>query len=88
MAQITQWLQAIHNCTSVKINKNEIGCRDDTMLKTVEMKSTEVQTLGAYIWPGVDALLRVREALRKRMRSRTCNGKYTEDYKSKSQLYG
>ena len=36
--------------------------------KTVEMKSTKVQTLGANIWPGVDALLRVREALRKRMR--------------------
>ena len=46
------------------------------------MKSTKVQTLGANIWPGAKELLRVREALRKRMRSRTCNGKYTEDYKS------
>ena len=36
-------------------------------------------------WTGrAKELLRVREALRKRMRSRTCNGKYTEDYKSKS----
>ena len=39
--------------------------------KTSIMKSTKVQTLGANIWPGVDAakeLLRVRKALRKRMR--------------------
>ena len=32
------------------------------------MKSTKVQTLGASIRPGVDALLRVREALKKRTR--------------------
>ena len=38
------------------------------MPKTVEMKSTKVQTLGANIWPGAKELLRVREALRKRMR--------------------
>ena len=42
------------------------------------------QTLDANIWRGAKELLRVREALRKRMSSRTCNGKYTEDYESKS----
>ena len=48
--------------TSVKIIKNEVGCRDDTVPKTVEIK---VQTLGANIWPGArghaKALLHVRE---------------------------
>ena len=44
---------------------------EDTQVVAGVMKSTKVQTLGANIWPGVDAakeLLRVREALRKRMR--------------------
>ena len=40
-----------HYNTSVKIIKNEVGykagCRDDTVPKTIEMKSTKVQTLGA-----------------------------------------
>ena len=30
-----------------KCIKNEVGCRDDTVSKTVEMKGTEVLTLGA-----------------------------------------
>ena len=38
------------------------------LIPTSKMKSTEVQTLGANIRPGVDALLRVREALKKRTR--------------------
>ena len=46
--------------TSINIIKNEIGCRDSTMSKTVGMKGTEVLTLGAV---GVHTQVHVESGL-------------------------